>query len=169
MNKMLRLTLIAILTLGLLITGCGSPGPSEARIGGVAPNFTLDTPDGQNVSLKDFKGKSVLINFWASWCGPCAIEMPHLQEVYEEWSGKGFVLLAINAGESYSKVGEFVQRYSLSFPVLLDTEKVVTRRYNVIAYPTTFFIDKDGVIQEKIIGAFRSKADIEQKLSRIIS
>ena len=169
MKKILRLALIIILVLGLLMMGCSSGSePKVARVGGVAPDFKLQGLDGQSVSLGDFEGKPVLVNFWASWCGPCAYEMPYLQEVHEEWSDKGVVLLAINVGESSSTVEKFMQEHNLSFSALLDTKKVVTQRYNVVAFPTTFFIDKDGVIQEKIIGAFRSKADIEKKLSKII-
>jgi len=168
-NKILRLALIVILVLGLLVMGCSSRSePKVAQVGGVAPDFKLQSLDGQSVSLNDFKGKPVLINFWASWCGPCVYEMPFLQQIYEEWSDRGLVLLAINVGESSSTIEKFMQEHNLSLSVLLDTKKIVAREYNIMAYPTTFFIDKDGVIQEKIMGAFRSKADIEKKLSKII-
>lgn len=170
MNKILRLALIVILVLGLLMTGgsCTSE-PSEARRGGRAPDFKLQNLEEQTISLSDFKGKPVLINFWASWCGPCAFEMPFLQQIYEEWSDRGLVLLAINVGESSSTVEKFMQEHNLSFSVLLDTKKVVTREYNIVAYPTTFFIDKDGVIQDIVIGAFTNKEIIERKLSKIIT
>ena len=94
--------------------------------------------------------------------------MPFIQEVYKEWSDKGLVLLAINVGESSSKVEEFMQNHNLSFTVLLDTKQNVARRYNITGIPTTFFIDKDGIIQEKVIGAFRNKTQIENRLSKII-
>jgi len=91
-----------------------------------------------------------------------------MQGKYEEWSGKGLMLLAVNVGESPSRVGEFVQSYNLSLPVLLDTRQVVAWKYNIIGYPTTFFIDKDGIIQSVKIGPFRSKEEIEDYLSQIV-
>jgi len=170
MNKMLKVILLLILTLGLLVTGCSPPSePSEARIGGRAPDFELNSLDGQTISLSDFRGKPVLLNFWASWCGPCVFEMPFLQEIYDEWSGKGLILLAVNIGESSSKVKEFLQKHNLSLPVLLDTKKVAAQKYNIAAIPTTFFIDKDGIIREIFLGAFPDKEVIEKKLSKIIT
>ncbi len=169
MNKMLTAIVVMILTSGLLITGCTAGSePSTAVIGQAAPNFELQNLDGQSVSLNDLKGKPVLINFWATWCGPCVSEMPYIQEIYDEWSGKGLILLAINIGDSSSEAEQFLQNHNLSLPVLLDTGKVVARRYNIRGIPTTFFIDKDGIIQEKIIGAFTSKAPIENRLDKIM-
>ena len=169
MNKILKVILPIILTLGLAITvgSCGSE-PTEARVGQPAPDFQLQNLDGQSVSLNDLKGKPVLLNFWSTRCPPCVAEMPYLQEIYDEWSGKGLMLLAINGGESSSTVKGFMQNHNLSLPVLLDTELVAVQRYNIVGIPTTFFIDKDGVIQEKIIGAFPNKAEIEKRLSKII-
>ncbi len=95
--------------------------------------------------------------------------MPYLQEVYDEWSGKELVLLAINLGESSAKVEEFMQSHNLSFPVLLDTNQNVALEYNIRYIPTTFFIDKDGIIQVKKVGPFSSKAEIEGSLSKITS
>ena len=168
MSKMLRV-ILALLTLGLLITSCsGGSEPQTATVGQPAPDFELQNPDGESISLSDFKGKPVLINFWASWCDPCVSEMSYLEEIYDEWSDKGLMLLAINNGESSATVESFLQGNNLSFPVVLDTKTVVVRKYNIQFLPTTFFIDKDGIIQEKVIGAFPSKAAIEKRLSKII-
>ncbi len=138
------------------------------KVGNLAPDFQLNNLKGEPVSLSSLRGRPVLINFWATWCRACRIEMPYLQQVYEEWSDKGLVLLAINLGESLSKVEEFVKNYNLSFPVLLDTNQAISLRYNVRYIPTTFLIDKDGIIQEVKIGAFRSTAELEESLSKII-
>lgn len=168
MSKTLRV-ILALLTLGLLITSCaGGSGPQTATVGQPAPDFKLQNPDGESISLSDFKGKPVLINFWASWCAPCVSEMSYLEEIYDEWSDKGLMLLAINNGESSATVESFLQDNNLSFPVVLDTKAVIVRKYNIQFLPTTFFIDKDGIIQEKVIGAFPSKAAIEKRLSKII-
>ena len=166
MNKMLKATLLIILTWGLLVTSCSAP--SVARVGEPSPDFKLQNLDGQSISLSDLRGKPVLLNFWATWCLPCRIEMPYIQQVYEEWSGKGLVVLAVNIGESPSKVKRFLQTYNLSLPVLLDPKQSAARKYNVPPIPTSFFIDKDGTIQVKIIGTFLSKEAIEKYLNKII-
>jgi len=168
-NKTLKVITLIVLTSGLIISGCSSGAePPEARVGSQAPDFQLNNLDGQSISLSDLRGKPVFINFWATWCPPCRSEMPYIQEIYEEWSGKGLVVLAINIGESPSQVEEFMESQNLSFPVLLDTGKNVAQKYNIRGIPTSFFVDKDGVVQEKIIGAFPSKAAIEKSLSKII-
>jgi len=167
MNKILKLMLPIVLTLGLVTTSCTSEA-AEAQLSKPAPDFQLQNLDGQSISLNNLKGKPVLLNFWASWCGPCVSEMPYLQEINDEWSAKGLILLAVNIGDDSSTAEEFLQNHNLSLPVLLDTEMVVARRYNITGIPTTFFIDKDGVIQEKIIGAFPNKAGIENRLSKIM-
>ncbi len=179
MNKMLKLILPVILTLVLLLASCSAgPEPLDGKspavpvkgtqINNLAPDFQLQSLDGQTISLSDLRGKPVLINFWASWCPPCREEMPYLQEIYEEWTDKGLVVLAINIGESSSTAEEFIQSYNLSFTVLLDTEQDIAQRYNITGIPTTLFIDKDGIIQDKVIGAFQGTAQIENRLSKII-
>ena len=173
MNKILITILVLMLAIGLLIPGCSSQskpaGSAQGpQVGKLAPDFQLPSLNGQSVSLSDFRGKPVLLNFWATWCGPCRFEMPFIQGIYEEWSDKGLVVLAINTGESSSKVRGFLQSHSLSFPVLLDTNQDVALKYNIRAIPTTFFIDKDGIIQGIKISAFSSKAEIEKNLGKII-
>jgi len=168
MNKVKKLILLSILALVLLLAGC-SPTPTQGiKVGNLAPDFQLHDLDGKAVSLSDLQGKPVLINFWATWCPPCRAEMPYLQQIYEEWSVKGLALSTINIGESSSQVEEFLQSYELSFPVLLDTKQDVSQEYNIRGIPTTFFIDKDGVIQDIKVGSFQSKAEIESNLSKII-
>ncbi|MBA7504253.1 Thiol-disulfide oxidoreductase ResA [subsurface metagenome] len=161
-----KVILLIILTSMLLVTGCAAP--SVARVGESAPDFQLENLDGQLISLSDFRGKPVLINFWATWCTFCRDEMPYLQQIYEEWSDKGLVVLTINIGESHLEVEMFLQISDLSLPVLLDTNEKVAQKYNVPPIPTTFFIDSDGVIREKIIGAFPSKGAIEKHLNKIM-
>jgi len=190
MNKTLNVMLVIALTLGLVMAGCSGgsnqEGPPLGRITGYsadatqspqigkrAPDFQFESPDGQAASLGDLRGKPVLINFWDTRCPPCVYEMPFIQGIYEEWSDKGLVVLAINTGESSSKVRRFLQSHSLSFPVLLDANLDVALGYNVLRYnkiyiPTTFFIDKDGIIQGMKVGAFSSKAEIEKNLGKII-
>ncbi|MFC2005487.1 redoxin domain-containing protein [Chloroflexota bacterium] len=172
MGKISKAILLVILIIVLLVAGCSGvydgSGSSVARVGEPAPDFQLQNLDGQTIYLSNFQGKPVLINFWTTWCPPCRNEMPYMQQIHEEWSGKGLVLLAIDIGERSSTVEEFMQSYNLSLPVLLDTERVVTKKYGINAIPVTFFIDKDGIIREKIVGAFPNKRSIEQHLSKIV-
>ena len=165
---MLVITLVSVLTSGLVMAGCSSSSTQGVEVGDLAPDFQLQNLDGQTISLGNLRGKPVLINFWATWCGPCRGEMPYIQEIYEEWTNKGLVVLTINMGESSSKAEEFRQSYNLSFTVLLDAKQDVAQKYNIQYIPTTFFLDKDGIIQDKVIGAFQNKTQIENKLSKIM-
>jgi len=168
MNKRLIAILVVILTAGLVITGCTAGSEPTATVGNVAPDFQLQNLDGQPITLSGLKGNPVLINFWATWCGPCVSEMPHLQKIHNEWSDRGLVVLAINIGDSAAEVEQFLHDHNLSLPVLLDTKEVVAQKYGIRPIPTTFFLDKDGIIQVKVIGAFPSKAAIESRLSGIM-
>lgn len=166
----LAVVLASVLVSGLVMAGCsvGCTPSQGTQIGNLAPDFQLSGLDGQIISLSDFRGKPVLINFWASWCNPCRAEMPFLQRIHEEWADKGLVMLAVDIGESPSRVNKFVESFGLSFLVLLDAKQEVAREYNIRSIPTTFFIDKNGKIKDMKIGAFSSKAEIERRLSKVI-
>jgi len=166
-TQIYHFTVFAILAPKELAPSSPPTPPQGTQVGDLAPDFQLLTLDQEPVSLGDLRGNPVVLNFWASWCGPCVYEMPFLQEIHEEYSEEGLMLLAVNVGESPSKVEEFVQSKGLSLPVLLDTRRVVSQQYSIRYYPTTFFIDEDGIIQEKKIGAFASKAEIEKELGKI--
>ncbi len=171
MSKTLKVILVIILaslTLGLVITGC-SGGSSTAVIGEPAPDFTLPNLDGESVSLTDFEGRPVLINFWNTGCPPCREEMPYLQEVYDERQGSELVMLTINIGQNAATVKSFLHDNNLSLPVLLDADAAVTRRYGMPGIPTTFFIDRDGILRVKVIGGFPNKTVIDSRLSEIMS
>jgi peroxiredoxin len=129
-------------------------------------DFSLKDVKGETVSLNDFQGKRMLINFWATWCVPCVTEMTILQEIYDQWIEKGLVVISINMGESESKVRGFVQRHGLSFPVLLDPNTQVFIRNEIRELPTTLLVDKDKTIIAKKVGLFLSKESLETELLR---
>lgn len=110
-----------------------------------APNFKLKTLDGKEVSLSDYQGKYVWINFWATWCPYCVKEMPDLQKIYEENSDE-LVILAIDVGEDKETVEDYLKDKNYTFPILLDYNQEVAETYFVSAYPTTYFIDKEGYL-----------------------
>jgi peroxiredoxin len=139
--------------------------------GRIAPDFSLVGLDGKMISLKDYQGSPVLLNFWATWCGPCRFEMHFIQEIYRdpEWQAAGLEIIAVNIGESGPNVEEFLSDNGLTFPVVLDLSTEVAKRYNIRAIPTTFFIDKDGIIERIDVGAFVSKQEIDERLLELIS
>ena len=166
MKRILTIALVFMLSVVLILVSCSSPVP---QVGKQAPDFQLPSLEGQSVSLSDFQGKPILLNFWATWCGPCRQEMPLLQAIFEEQSDNGLVMLAINIGEPAPAVNNFMRNGNYSFPVLLDTERDVAQDYNIRAIPTTFFIDEDGVIQEIKVGAFLNMIELRKSLSKITS
>lgn len=166
MKKTLTSLVILLLALGLIASGC--PGEVSApEVGKRAPDFELDTLEGQSVTLSQLQGQPVLLNFWATWCGPCVHEMPFLQQVYQDWPEEELVLLGVNIGESPSQAAQFMQSNGLSFTVLLDSQTAVAEEYNIKYIPTTFLIDREGIILEVKVGSFQSKAEIENMLSQI--
>lgn len=161
--------LMSILLMGLIIIACSSAAANEGpEVGKLAPDFRLSTLDGQTVSLSDYRGQPVLLNFWQRRCLPCRFEMPFLQEVYEQRADEGLVVLGVNLLEDQATVREFVQELGLTFPILLATTPEVLVDYNIRPLPVTFLIDKDGIIQDIHIGAFTSVPEIEMKLSKIM-
>jgi peroxiredoxin len=141
---------------------------SAPEVGYRAPEFEIMWADGNSLHLCDFD-KPVLLNFWNTGCKPCRDEMCYLQKVYDERRGEGLLVLAVNIGQSPTSVQSFMEDNNLHIPVLFDVNAVIARQYQVRFLPTSFFIDTDCTIQEKVIGSFSSKAAIEKKLANIIS
>ena len=134
------------------------------EVGKQAPDFTLSNMNDQEVSLSDYRGKKVFLNFWASWCPPCRKEMPDMQKLHEKY-GEEVVILAVNVGEKKSTAANFIMENGLNFPVLLDSNKNTAQNYLVRGIPTSYFLDQNGVIQEKVVGAVSYQKMLE--LNRI--
>ena len=124
----------------------GMQGEGVSMIGMEAPDFTLSDPSGKTVHLRDLRGKVVVVDFWATWCGPCRALMPHVQKMQEQLAAKGLTILGLDVGEDAATVEKFAKEQSYTFRLLLDAEPQVTRRYFVQGYPTTFVIDRAGRI-----------------------
>ena len=128
---------------------------SGVEIGKTAPDFELVTLKGESVKLSDYKGKKVILNFWATWCPPCKAEMPHMQKFYEENKENGIEILAVNLTDIDSgkeSIESFVKEYELTFEIPLDQEGVIGRQYQAFTIPTSYLIDTNGVISNKIVG-----------------
>jgi len=128
----------------------------EPVVGALAPGFTLTALTGEQVRLADSRGKPVLINFWATWCAPCVIEMPNIQKYYEANAGE-IEVLAVNADEPASVVQKFIDDIGVTFTILLDPGAVIQDVYRIRGYPTTFFLDAKGIIRVQHIGLLSEK------------
>jgi peroxiredoxin len=144
---------ISLIILVLLLV-FGTTASAQVEEGVDAPNFTLKNLEGKEVSLSDFRGKHVLVNFWATWCGPCKIEMPSLEALYQRFKNKNFVMLAIsNDMFGATIVKPFVKANKISFPVLLDQRLKASNAFGVVSLPATFMIDPKGKILGALYGA----------------
>ncbi len=128
------------------------PRPTSEHQGQIAQDFDLPTLTGKNVALSDYSGQVVLVNLWATWCPPCQAEMPAINAFYEAHKEEGFVVLAVNNQEDAITVNAFIKAKGFTFPVLLDTQARVLSLYQAHGLPTTFIIDRDGLIQHVQIG-----------------
>ena len=117
------------------------------KVGRPAPDFTLADLDGNQVSLSDFRGKAVFINFWASWCPPCRAEMPEIEAVHQEYKDKGVVVIGVDIAESEDTVRQYVQRGGYSWTFVMDTTGEVAGDYGIMSIPTNFFLDREGIIR----------------------
>ena len=149
------LKLSAILCLGIALAflpHCGK----KVKETGLAPDFTLKSLEGQEINLASLKGKVVLLDFWATWCGPCRESIPHLVDLFKNYQVKGLEVIgmSLDKGEA-DAVRRFIHSMSIPYPIVLTPEEV-SRKFGVTALPTTLLIDKEGRIQEKMIG-FNSK------------
>jgi peroxiredoxin len=112
-----------------------------------APDFTLRSVGGPNLRLQEQRGRVVMVNFWATWCAPCRQEMPQLNKLYDKYRASGFVLLGVNIDDDAGRATELASKLGLKFPVLLDTDKAVSRLYELSSMPTTVLIDRDGRVR----------------------
>jgi cytochrome c biogenesis protein CcmG/thiol:disulfide interchange protein DsbE len=152
-------------------TGTSTAGAIPApRQGFLAPDFSLKTTGGESFTLSNLRGQAVLVNLWATWCPPCRAEMSAIQNLYGEYKDQGFVVLAVNMTyqDDYSAIEPFVKEYQLSFPILLEETGDVAKKYELRSLPSSFFIDRDGIIQEVVIGGPMSEALLRTRIESIL-
>ncbi len=137
---------IKSIVFAMLLGVVAGPLPA-ASLTGPAPDFTLKSRGGENIKLSELRGQVVMINFWASWCGPCRQEMPLLDQLYQRYQPMGFTLLGVNVEEDSRAADKILKEIPVSFPVLYDKKNQVSESYQVRAMPSTFLIDRDGKVR----------------------
>lgn len=136
------------LTLGLLVTVFAATSLASSGLEGqVAPDFALKSSTGENLRLSEYRGDVVMINFWATWCGPCRQEMPLLDELYTRYERVGFSLLGVNIDDDSRRAMQMIEDLGVSFPVLFDARKEVSKLYEVEAMPVTVLVDREGNVR----------------------
>ncbi|MBK8780506.1 MAG: TlpA family protein disulfide reductase [Anaerolineales bacterium] len=143
---------------------------SAPQAGFTAPDFALKTHAGETYTLSELKGNAVLVNLWATWCPPCRAEMPAIQKMYDEYKDQGFVVLAVNSTiqDSAIEIPAFIAEYDLNFPILLDELGDVSRMYQVRSLPSSYFINRLGIITEVVIGGPMSEALLRTRIEEAL-
>lgn len=155
-NYIMRKNLIILTVFSILLSvssvSAVAPWEIEDLMGKEMPSFSLMDMSGKTVSQDTFRGKVLLINFWATWCAPCKVEMPSLNNLFRRLRDRGLMVLAISVDDSDEAVHKFLKETPLDFPVLRDPQIDVSMKYKVYAYPTTFLVDKRGLIKKNYMG-----------------
>jgi thiol-disulfide isomerase/thioredoxin len=141
---------LSALLAALAAAGCNTSGPPKP--GDLAPEFVLQSADGNVRKLSNYRGKVVLVNLWATWCPPCIAEFPVLERLTKDYGDKGLVILAVAGDEDTRAVHDFLGRSPAQFEVLLDPDGAIGTRYGITGYPETFFVDRQGRLRDKFIG-----------------
>lgn len=158
---------ILVATLGVLPFDGWSMGSRVPAVGMPAEDFRLTDLEGKPQSLSQYRGKIVLLNFWATWCKPCTTEMPAMQASFDKLRDKGFVVLAINELEDDAKVREHIKQYGHTFPVLMDRDNKVANQFGVFGLPVSVFIDQEGCVQGYIKGGLLTEQKIDDVVTKI--
>ena len=136
-------TLMKQVIAGIALAACSALALADA-VSGPAPDFTLKSKQGENLRLEDYRGQVVMLNFWASWCGPCRQEMPIMDEIHAKYKDLGFTVLAVNVDEQSAEADRFLDAVPVNFPVLYDSQSKVSELYGVDSMPYPVMIDRDG-------------------------
>lgn len=154
---------------GVYTVGAGifKQDDKSVKVGSYAPEFSLQGLDGKVYNLSDYKGSSVVVNFWGTFCPPCVNEMPALERQYDKWKKDDVVVLGLNLNESPITVRSFLDRHNITFPILMDQDEV-RKQYKVVSYPTTFYINSEGIIENIFIGEMQ-ESDIDSRIGKLVT
>jgi len=179
MQPILRRSLYAAILLAGLIWIFASADKTNSATAGhipapqkgfLAPEFKLETSAGQSIALTDYRGKAVLVNVWATWCPPCRAEMPTIEKVYQEYQNQGLVVLGVDSTiqDDPTAIAPFIKQYDITFPILLDINGEASNLYELHSLPTSFFIGRDGIIKEVVVGGPMSEALLRTNIEEIM-
>lgn len=173
-----RIAYVILLVLGLVWIYLSKDSDSSATAGSfaapqqgfLAPDFTLNTPGGETIQLADLRGQAVLVNLWATWCPPCREEMQSIETIYQAYRDEGFTVLAVNMTyqDNPERVLPFVQDQDLNFPILLDETGEMAHAYQMRSLPSSYFIRRDGTIDQVVIGGPMSEALLRARVEAIL-
>jgi peroxiredoxin len=167
--RMIRSLVAAALASSLALAALTPAAAAAPATNAFAPDFTLRGADGRNVRLDELRGQVVLVNFWATWCGPCREEMPRLDTLYQKYRKSGFVLLGVNVDDDPRTALATATKLNVSFPVLLDTDKKVSKLYDLNTMPSTIVIDRDGKVRFLTRGFHAgTERDYEQQIRGLL-
>ncbi len=150
--KTIKFITLIRLTAALMLGACLAPYAAAEVIQGKAPDFTLKSQSGENIKLSELRGKVVMINFWASWCGPCRQEMPVLDQLYQRYRSLDFTILGINVEEDSEAAKSLLKDVPVTFPILFDSANNVSKLYKVKGMPSTLLVDRDGNMRYMYMG-----------------
>ena len=146
--------IVAFCLLGLyILSRRAAPKSKPATSGNLAPEFTVTDIEGRKLSLSEYRGKVVLLDFWATWCAPCREEIPHFVEMQDKYGSQGFQVIGISMDDDAKPVREFYQTFKLNYPVAVGDDKLAERFGGVLGLPVNFLIDREGHIRSKYLGA----------------
>ena len=143
-----------------------TPIPERAAVGDPAPDFEASTPTGKAIRLSSLRGVPVALNFWATWCAPCRVEMPDLEAAAKRYADTGLVVLGVNAGEDGAQIQDYYRDVGLTFDSVLDPNLKIVDLYDIRAFPTTVWIDRKGIVRAKHLGALTA-GSIDQYVSDV--
>jgi cytochrome c biogenesis protein CcmG/thiol:disulfide interchange protein DsbE len=177
-RKQRRIIYLLILAIGFawILVSADTLGASTAgqipapQQGFLAPDFELKTPTGESIKLSDLRGQAILVNLWATWCPPCRAEMKSIEKVYQEYNAQGFTVLAVNMTYQDDPLAilPFVSEQALTFPILLDETSEMANTYQLRSLPSSYFIGRDGMINEVVIGGPMSEALLRTRIEDIL-
>lgn len=155
----IRTGILLVMLAALCYTMYNSVFAKQDRVkeGSIAPNFVLQSVDGERIELKDLKGKGVFLNFWGTWCGPCKQEFPYMANQYEVFKDRGVEIVAVNVAESKIAVKNFMESYGVNFPIAMDKDRQVTEAYDITPLPTTFLVNPEGRVIKVIKGTMTER------------
>ena len=183
MKIKLILQILAVAMLALLLSACsglslgglnaspasGSSRPTTVKVGDLAPDFTLKSLTGDEIVLSKLEGRPVIINFWATWCGPCREEFPALVRKYKQYQDKDLVIIGINFQDDNSDEGvrTFMRNTLVNFPIVRDTGERVGRTYRVNGLPTSIFVDRKGIVRDIVVGGPMTDEFLDRQIAKI--